>query len=71
MALVVDQSLLQRANAKLRAGKKREEVARLRKLIQTAEKLDPRIARIKEEERAEKQRIKDAKKARKNKTVAG
>lgn len=52
---------MERQNAKLREGARREEHARVRTLVDNAYKRDPRIIRRKEEQRAEKQRKKEAK----------
>lgn len=59
---------MERQNAKLREKAKKEENARIRLMTENAYKKDPRITRRREEERAEKVRIKQAKiQARKNK----
>lgn len=59
---------MERQNAKLREKAKKEENARIRLMTENAYKKDPRIARRKEEEKAEKLRKKQAKvQARKDK----
>eukprot|EP00898_Chlorokybus_atmophyticus_P003627 jgi/Chlat1/4265/Chrsp29S04369 len=52
---------MERQNAKLREKAKKEEYARLRSLVETAYRLDPRIQRRKDEEKAERLRKKQAK----------
>ncbi|PKA48143.1 Chaperone protein dnaJ 72 [Apostasia shenzhenica] len=52
---------MERQNAKLREGARKEEYIRVRSLVDNAYKKDPRILRRKEEEKAEKQRRKEAK----------
>nr|QDL88431.1 dnaJ homolog subfamily C member 2-like isoform X3 [Cymbidium ensifolium] len=52
---------MERQNAKLREKAKKEEYARIRTLVDSAYKRDPRILRRKEEEKFEKQRKKEAK----------
>lgn len=52
---------MERQNAKLREKAKKEEYARIRALVDSAYKRDPRILRRKEEEKVEKQRKKEAK----------
>ncbi|KAG0447771.1 hypothetical protein HPP92_028185 [Vanilla planifolia] len=52
---------MERQNAKLREGARKEEYTRIRSLVESAYKRDPRIIRRKEEEKAEKQRRKAAK----------
>ncbi|KAG9454940.1 hypothetical protein H6P81_007844 [Aristolochia fimbriata] len=52
---------MERQNAKLREKARKEEYARVRALVDNAYKRDPRIVKRKEEEKAEKQRKKEAK----------
>lgn len=52
---------MERQNAKLSEKARKEEYARLRMLVDNAYKKDPRIMKMKEEQKAEKRRKKDAK----------
>ncbi|OWM78509.1 dnaJ homolog subfamily C member 2-like [Punica granatum] len=52
---------MERQNAKLSEGARKEEYVRIRTLVDNAYKRDPRILRRKEEEKAERQRKKEAK----------
>ncbi|XP_073035578.1 LOW QUALITY PROTEIN: uncharacterized protein [Primulina eburnea] len=52
---------MERQNAKLSEGAKKEEYARVRALVDSAYKRDPRLLRRKEEQKAEKLRKKEAK----------
>ncbi|KAL2528123.1 Myb-like DNA-binding domain [Forsythia ovata] len=52
---------MERQNAKLSEKARKEEYARIRTLVDNAYKRDPRILRIKDEQKAEKQRKKEAK----------
>ncbi|KAI0531423.1 hypothetical protein KFK09_000978 [Dendrobium nobile] len=52
---------MERQNSKLREKAKKEEYARIRALVDSAYKRDPRILRRKEEEKVEKQKRKEAK----------
>lgn len=54
-----------RKNLKLRAGKKREEMARVRQLVEGAQKKDPRVQAQRQKEIDAKQAIKDTKQAKK------
>lgn len=54
---------IERYNTKLREKGKKEEFKRLRDFVELAQRLDPRIRRRKEEQRAERERLKAAKEA--------
>lgn len=61
---------MEKKNAKLRAGKKKEEVARVRKLVEDAMKKDPRVQRHRAQEEEIRQQKKKAKELKKQEREA-